>query len=154
MAFGEDLDDGKDDNNDEPVVTPDMLKFMQELRKVDGQFQTGVLEIFAIGDVAAFSLKAVDFITVHGPNCLVLSEKVRREFLSAIQEAANMGLPYPAERRSVAQLATKLHQICAGLCRGTAGPTGDAAAIGRLIGPDSPRAFEAKSGEAICLIFF
>ncbi|KAF7154220.1 hypothetical protein RHSIM_Rhsim01G0156900 [Rhododendron simsii] len=36
-----------------------------------------------------------------------------------------------------------------GLCRGTAGPTRDAAAIGRLIGPDSPVAFEAKSGEAI-----
>ncbi|KAF7140978.1 hypothetical protein RHSIM_Rhsim06G0064600 [Rhododendron simsii] len=80
MASGEDLDDGKDDNNGEPVlttmkqygtltaprkvVTPDMLKFMQELRKVDSQFQTGVLEVFAIGDVAAFSLKMVALMEV------------------------------------------------------------------------------------------
>ncbi|KAG5535108.1 hypothetical protein RHGRI_023029 [Rhododendron griersonianum] len=42
----------------------DMLKFMQELLKVDGQFQTGVLEIFAIGDVAAFPLKGRRFLVL------------------------------------------------------------------------------------------
>ncbi|KAH7856215.1 hypothetical protein Vadar_034030 [Vaccinium darrowii] len=55
--------------------------------------------------------QVVDLITAHGPNYLVLSAKVRRAFLSAIQEAANMDNPNPAERRSVVQLATRLNQL-------------------------------------------
>ena len=53
----------------------------------------------------------VDLSTIHGPNYLVLSAKARREFLSAVEEAVNMEFPNPAERRSVTQLAMKLHQL-------------------------------------------
>ena len=53
----------------------------------------------------------VDLTTIHGPNYLVLPAKARREFLSAVEEAANMEFSNPAERRSVTQLAMKLHQL-------------------------------------------
>ena len=39
--------------------------------------------------------------TLHGPNYLVISAKLRQEFLSAIQVAMNMEFPNPAERRYV-----------------------------------------------------
>ncbi|EEF34566.1 Microtubule-associated protein TORTIFOLIA1, putative [Ricinus communis] len=50
----------------------------------------------------------VDLSTIHGPDYLVLSAKARREFLSAIQEAANMEFSNPAERRSITQLTMRL----------------------------------------------
>ncbi|GFY80551.1 ARM repeat superfamily protein [Actinidia rufa] len=55
------------------------------------------------------SPQVVDLSTIHGPNYLVVSAKARREFLLAIQEAAN--LSNPAERRPVTQLAMRLDQI-------------------------------------------
>ncbi|KAK9269469.1 hypothetical protein L1049_001244 [Liquidambar formosana] len=55
--------------------------------------------------------QVVNLSTIHGPNYLVLSAKARQEFLSAIQEAVNMEFPNASERRSVTQLAMKLHQI-------------------------------------------
>lgn len=55
--------------------------------------------------------QVVDLHTIHGPNCLVLSAKARREFLYAIQEAVNTEFSNSAERRSVTQLVMKLHQI-------------------------------------------
>lgn len=56
-------------------------------------------------------LQIVDLCTIHGPNCLVISAKARREFLYAIQEAVNVEFSNSAERRSVTQLVMKLHQI-------------------------------------------
>lgn len=53
----------------------------------------------------------MDLSIIHGPNYLVLSTKARREFLSAIQEAMNMEFSNPVERRTVTQLAMKLHHI-------------------------------------------
>ncbi|XP_010245732.1 PREDICTED: microtubule-associated protein TORTIFOLIA1 [Nelumbo nucifera] len=55
--------------------------------------------------------QVVDLSNTHGPNYLVPSAKVRKEFLSAIQEAATMDFLNPAERRSITQLAMKLRQL-------------------------------------------
>ncbi|KAK8282376.1 hypothetical protein V6Z12_D08G023000 [Gossypium hirsutum] len=54
--------------------------------------------------------QAVDLSAIHGPNLLIPSAKVRREILSAIQEAMNMEFSNPAERRSVTSLAIRFHQ--------------------------------------------
>ncbi|XP_024020584.1 TORTIFOLIA1-like protein 2 [Morus notabilis] len=55
--------------------------------------------------------QVVDLSTVHGPNCLVLTAKARQKLLSAIQEAVNMDFSSPLEKRSVSQIAVKLHHI-------------------------------------------
>ena len=47
----------------------------------------------------------------HGVNQLVLTTKARRQLLGAIQEAVNMEFPNATERRSVAQLVSRLHQV-------------------------------------------
>ncbi|KAE8660308.1 serine/threonine-protein kinase [Hibiscus syriacus] len=52
----------------------------------------------------------VDLSAIHGPSLLVPSAKIRREILSAIQEAMNMEFSNPAERRSVTQLAVRFHR--------------------------------------------
>lgn len=55
--------------------------------------------------------QVVDISTIRGPNYLVLSSKVKRDILLAIQETTNLSFSNPADRRTVIQLATKLHQI-------------------------------------------
>ncbi|KAL9227145.1 hypothetical protein vseg_002875 [Gypsophila vaccaria] len=52
----------------------------------------------------------VDLSAAHGPNCIPLPLKVRREVLSAIQEALDVEVTNPAKRRLLTQLAMKLHQ--------------------------------------------
>lgn len=69
------------------------------------------LEQRFMNSVIPWLQQVVDLSTIHGPNYLVLSAKARREFLSAVEEAVNMEFPNPAERRSVTQLAMKLHQL-------------------------------------------
>ncbi|XP_065880363.1 TORTIFOLIA1-like protein 2 [Euphorbia lathyris] len=61
--------------------------------------------------------QAMDLSAVHGPDCLVLSAKARREFLSAIQEAHNMEFSNPAERRSITQIAMRLSHLWGNSCR-------------------------------------
>lgn len=68
-----------------------------------------------------FEEKNLDFISlyqimelssIHGPNCLALSSKAKREILSGIQEAVNMaGFSNSAERRCITEIGMKLHQI-------------------------------------------
>ncbi|XP_021744255.1 TORTIFOLIA1-like protein 2 isoform X2 [Chenopodium quinoa] len=53
----------------------------------------------------------VDLSTIHGPNCVPLSLKVKRDILSAVQEALDVEVTHPTKRRLVAQLAMKLQQI-------------------------------------------
>lgn len=48
---------------------------------------------------------------IHGANYIPLSLKVRREILSAVQEALDVQVTHPTKRRMVAQLAMKLQQI-------------------------------------------
>ncbi|KAJ4962412.1 hypothetical protein NE237_022351 [Protea cynaroides] len=55
--------------------------------------------------------QVVDLSTTQGPDCLGLSMKAKREFLSALQEAAAMDFLNPAERRAVIQCTLKLRQI-------------------------------------------
>lgn len=55
--------------------------------------------------------QAVELSSDHGPNKLVLTAKARRQLLGAIQEAVNMEFPNATERRSVAQLVSRLHQV-------------------------------------------
>lgn len=55
--------------------------------------------------------QVVELSMIHGPNCLDLSAKTRREFLSAMQEALNMEFSSPTDRRSFTHLAIKLHQL-------------------------------------------
>uniref|UniRef100_A0A5B7AJZ7 Putative microtubule-associated protein TORTIFOLIA1 n=1 Tax=Davidia involucrata TaxID=16924 RepID=A0A5B7AJZ7_DAVIN len=69
------------------------------------------LEQRFISSIIPWLQQVVDLSSIHGPNYLVPSAKARREFLSAIQDAANMEFSNSAERRSVTQLAMKLHQI-------------------------------------------
>ncbi|KAK9699565.1 hypothetical protein RND81_08G181600 [Saponaria officinalis] len=52
----------------------------------------------------------VDLSAANGPNCIPLPLEVRREVLSAIQEALDVEVTHPAKRRLVAQLAMKLQQ--------------------------------------------
>ncbi|KAM7480844.1 hypothetical protein LguiB_005427 [Lonicera macranthoides] len=47
----------------------------------------------------------VELSSIHGPNCLALSSKAKREILSGIQEAVNMGgFSTSAERRCITEL--------------------------------------------------
>ncbi|KAF6167328.1 hypothetical protein GIB67_043189 [Kingdonia uniflora] len=55
--------------------------------------------------------QVVDLSNTFGHDYLGLSAKLRREFLSAIQEAAAMNFPNPANKRTVTQLALKLRQV-------------------------------------------
>ncbi|XP_042494584.1 TORTIFOLIA1-like protein 2 isoform X2 [Macadamia integrifolia] len=55
--------------------------------------------------------QVVDLSTTRGPDCLGLSMKAKREFLSALQEAAGMDFLNPVKRRSITQYAVKLQQI-------------------------------------------
>ncbi|XP_024963647.1 TORTIFOLIA1-like protein 2 [Cynara cardunculus var. scolymus] len=55
--------------------------------------------------------QAVELSSGHGPNQFVLTAKARRQLLGAIQEAVNMEFPNAMERRSVAQLVSRLHQV-------------------------------------------
>ncbi|KAF8389491.1 hypothetical protein HHK36_026186 [Tetracentron sinense] len=64
-----------------------------------------------INSIIPWLQQVVDLSTTHGPNYLVLSAKERREFMSAIQEAATLDFPNLAEKRSVTQLALKLRQV-------------------------------------------
>ncbi|XP_074285353.1 TORTIFOLIA1-like protein 2 [Silene latifolia] len=52
----------------------------------------------------------VELSAIHGPNCIPLPLKVRREVLSAVQDALDAEVAHPAKRRLVAQLAMKLQQ--------------------------------------------
>ncbi|XP_021715873.1 TORTIFOLIA1-like protein 2 isoform X2 [Chenopodium quinoa] len=53
----------------------------------------------------------VDLSTMHGPNYVPLSLKVKRDILLAVQEALDVEVTHPTKRRLVAQLAMKLQQI-------------------------------------------
>ncbi|KAA8535880.1 hypothetical protein F0562_030883 [Nyssa sinensis] len=70
-----------------------------------------LLEQRFINSIIPWLQQVVDLSSIHGPNYLVPSAKARREFLSAIEDAANMEFSNSVERRSVTQLAMKLHQI-------------------------------------------
>ncbi|GAV59730.1 hypothetical protein CFOL_v3_03261 [Cephalotus follicularis] len=70
-----------------------------------------ILEQRFMNSIIPWLQQLVDLSTVQGPNHLVLSTKVKREFLSAIQEALTMGFSNPAERKSITHLAVKLHQV-------------------------------------------
>ncbi|KDP27742.1 hypothetical protein JCGZ_19771 [Jatropha curcas] len=61
--------------------------------------------------------QVVDLSTIHGPDYFVLSAKARRDFLSAIQEAANMEFSDPAERRTTTQLAVRLCRLWGRSCQ-------------------------------------
>ncbi|CAI0553321.1 unnamed protein product [Linum tenue] len=69
------------------------------------------LEQRFINSIIPWLHQVVELSSIHGPDYLGLSSKGRREFLSAIQEAAGMGFSNPAERKSVTQLAAKLQQL-------------------------------------------
>ncbi|OVA19305.1 hypothetical protein BVC80_521g115 [Macleaya cordata] len=64
-----------------------------------------------LGSIIPWLQQVVDLSSTYGPDYLVLPAKAKREFLSAIQEAATMDFPNPADRRSVTQLALKLRQV-------------------------------------------
>ncbi|KAF4365590.1 hypothetical protein F8388_007423 [Cannabis sativa] len=51
----------------------------------------------------------VDLSTVHGPNYLMSTVKARQKLLSAVQEALRMEFSNPLEKRSMNQVAAKLH---------------------------------------------
>ncbi|KAI3964863.1 hypothetical protein MKW92_034857 [Papaver armeniacum] len=61
-----------------------------------------------LGSIIPWLQQMVDLSNTYGPDYLDLPAKARREFLSAVQEAATMDFPNPADRRSVTQLALKL----------------------------------------------
>lgn len=61
-----------------------------------------------LGSIIPWLQQMVDLSNTYGPDYLDLPAKARREFLSAVQEAASMDFPNPADRRSVTQLALKL----------------------------------------------
>lgn len=56
----------------------------------------------------------VELSTSHGANYPVVSAKARQNLLSVIEEAVNMDLCNPVERRCVAQIAMKLHHVWGG----------------------------------------
>jgi len=53
----------------------------------------------------------VEFSAIHGPSCVPLSLKVKREIISAVQDALDVEVAHPTKRRLIAQLAMKLQQI-------------------------------------------
>lgn len=53
----------------------------------------------------------VDLSVIHGPSYIPLSLKVKREIISAVQDALDAEVTHPAKRRLIAQLAMKLQQI-------------------------------------------
>ncbi|KAI3715223.1 hypothetical protein L6452_22195 [Arctium lappa] len=55
--------------------------------------------------------QAVELSSGHGPNQLVLTAKARKQLLGAIQEAVNMEFPNATERRAIAKLVSRLHQV-------------------------------------------
>ncbi|KAI3974437.1 hypothetical protein MKX01_017930 [Papaver californicum] len=61
-----------------------------------------------LGSIIPWLQQMVELSNTYGPDYLDLPAKARREFLSAVQEAATMDFPNPADRRSVTQLALKL----------------------------------------------
>ncbi|MCL7041068.1 hypothetical protein MKW94_005174 [Papaver nudicaule] len=61
-----------------------------------------------VGSIIPWLQQMVELSTTYGPDYLDLPAKAKREFLSAIQEAATMDFRNPADRRSVTQLALKL----------------------------------------------
>ncbi|KAI9192219.1 hypothetical protein LWI28_019710 [Acer negundo] len=69
------------------------------------------LEQRFMNSIVPWLQQVVELSTIHGPNHLVLSAKVKREFLSAVQETLKMEFSNPAERRSTTQLAMKLCQV-------------------------------------------
>ncbi|GLT97443.1 hypothetical protein SLE2022_150080 [Rubroshorea leprosula] len=70
-----------------------------------------ILEQRYMNSIIPWLQQVVELSTTHGPNHLVLSPDAKRELLLAIQEAMNMEFSNPTERRSITQLAMKLHQI-------------------------------------------
>ncbi|XP_062115279.1 TORTIFOLIA1-like protein 2 [Humulus lupulus] len=55
--------------------------------------------------------QVVDLSTAHGPNYLVSTVKARQKLLSAVQEALRMEFSNPLEKRSINQIAAKLHHV-------------------------------------------
>ncbi|XP_030493142.2 TORTIFOLIA1-like protein 2 [Cannabis sativa] len=55
--------------------------------------------------------QVVDLSTVHGPNYLMSTVKARQKLLSAVQEALRMEFSNPLEKRSMNQVAAKLHHV-------------------------------------------
>lgn len=70
-----------------------------------------VLEHRIVESIIPWLQQIVDLSTIHGPNYVPLSLKVRRDILSAVQEALDVEVTHPTKRRLVAQLAMKLQQI-------------------------------------------
>ncbi|KAM1087382.1 hypothetical protein ACFX2B_012766 [Malus domestica] len=70
-----------------------------------------LLEQRFINTVIPWLQQIADLSTTHGPNYLGLPVKAKHEFLSSIEEAVNMEFSNPSERRSVTQLAVKLHHL-------------------------------------------
>ncbi|KAK7314323.1 hypothetical protein VNO77_32842 [Canavalia gladiata] len=53
----------------------------------------------------------VEMSTIHGPNCIALSIEVKKQLLTAIQEAMNLHIFSHAERGRATELVLKLHHI-------------------------------------------
>ncbi|XP_057517054.1 TORTIFOLIA1-like protein 2 isoform X2 [Amaranthus tricolor] len=70
-----------------------------------------VSEHIIIESIYPWLQQVVDLSGIHGPNCVPLSMKVRREILSALQKALDVDVTNPTKRRMVAQLAMNLQQI-------------------------------------------
>lgn len=69
-----------------------------------------LLEQRFLNTIIPWLQQVVELSSANGPNHFIFPPNVRREFLSAVEEAMNMEFSNPAERRSVTQLAMKLHQ--------------------------------------------
>lgn len=74
-------------------------------------FASGFLEHRIFESVIPWLQQIVDLSAIHGPNCIPLSLKLRREIISVVQEALDVEVTHPTKRRLVAQLAMKLQQI-------------------------------------------
>ncbi|KAI3711821.1 hypothetical protein L1987_70369 [Smallanthus sonchifolius] len=106
-------------NSGDEMILVDLLdKTGPVLECLSNRTANDVLTTFAsflseqqfMGSIIPWLQQAVDLSSSHGPNNLVLTAKVRRQFFNAIQEAVHMEFPNAAERRSVTQLVSRLHQ--------------------------------------------
>ncbi|WCJ34667.1 ARM repeat superfamily protein [Euphorbia peplus] len=97
-----------------PVLETLSCKTVSDLLSILASY---LLEQRCTNSIIPWLHQAIDLSAVHGPDCLVLSAKARREFLSAIQEARNMEFSNAAERRSINQVALRLSHLWSNACR-------------------------------------
>ncbi|KAL2926132.1 TORTIFOLIA1-like protein 2 [Bienertia sinuspersici] len=72
---------------------------------------TCVVEHRIVESIIPWLQQIVDLSALHGPSYISLSVKLKREILSAVQEALDVEVTHPMKRRTVAQMAMKLQQI-------------------------------------------